>query len=559
MSQQALDLSLESTCGLPSASPINASVQSALHNWKSVRTLLADTIQSYLVACSTLKTACTQPTRTPLERVIIEEALVTVDSELSSLTEEAHALRSAQVGLSTLRNKSGRLTRINILPPEILTYVFRLSTIHCVRDKEAKGCYNALAGVDIYWRELALNTPELWTHIDISPDTATRSLYDAARLRLERSNGEPIHFHVYEPKQKFGHTPEVEIFRLRDFISPFASRISTLDVETVNPSQFFIQSAIRACIEGGFSALKDLRVSVPDSSHSVYLHVREPVGKKARNHAISLRTLHLRNALFDLNGTSAIYRGLADFRLQGSGSAHIHIHLPQLANLFTQSPGLVTVKLSGIAVSDWRSSSDPPVLPVVLQSLEVLNLADLSSESLGLVLSLITQPNPAARLSVGLTFYEGQSDIVYEEFFARCHIATIYHQSDAECLLLRHIPPSIAQLVVFQSDISQHGALARTESFSGPTAPFAYHVLSVTLLSCVVSVEGLVNLIADLDIQDLTLDRCLVDRLMDLEGLIQHVSQDMVASLLEVYPNLICHISDEDSTSHLPCRTMFDR
>ncbi|KAG9119305.1 hypothetical protein FRC07_005726 [Ceratobasidium sp. 392] len=254
-------------------SATDTSVQVALHTWKSARILLADAIQSYLSACATLSVACARPTHTPLERTVVEDALVAVDSELTSLTSEAKALRDAQVGLSTLRNKSGKLTRINALPPEILTYIFKLSTTYCMRDKAAKGCYNALARVDIYWRQLALDTPELWTHIDISPDAPTgRSLYEASKLQLERAKGEPVYLHLHELKQPYG-TPHVEVRRLKDFLAPYAPRISALDMETVNKSQLLISSVLDACIDSGFSALQDLRIRVPEKSYNLYVNV----------------------------------------------------------------------------------------------------------------------------------------------------------------------------------------------------------------------------------------------------------------------------------------------
>ncbi|KAG9122392.1 hypothetical protein FRC07_001268 [Ceratobasidium sp. 392] len=310
------------------------SVQSVLHTWKSARTLLADTIQSYLSACATLNAVCTRPTHTPLEHTVVEDALVAVASELSALASEAQALRDAHFGMSTLRRRSGRLTGINALPPEILSYIFKLSVTHCMRDKA-----------------LALNTPELWTHIDLSPDAPTgRSLYDAAKLQFERAQDEPVHLHLYEPRQQYG-TPDVEVRKLRDFLAPYASRITALDLDTLDQSHKLIQSVLGACIQRGFLALQDLVVLVPDKTFIFRLHVREPVGKKARKHSnIAIKTLHLQNALFDWRST--IYHDLVDLRLQASGAARMDVTLLDLANVFAQSSGLVVLKLSNILVGN---------------------------------------------------------------------------------------------------------------------------------------------------------------------------------------------------------------
>ncbi|KAG9111196.1 hypothetical protein FRC07_008079, partial [Ceratobasidium sp. 392] len=436
----------------------------------------------------------------------------------------------------------------------ILTYIFKLSTVYCMRDKAAKGCCNALARVDIYWRQLALDTPELWTHIDLSPDAPNgRSLYDASKLQLERAKNELVHLHLYEPKQQYG-SLDVEVHRLRDFLAPYAPRISALDLHSLNRSQSLIHSVLGVCIEGGFSTLQHLRVRVPESIYHLYLNIREPVGKKAKKHSIAIKTLHLKNAVF--NWKSTIYHGLVGLRLQAAGEAHMHVSLPDLANVFARSPALVTLKLSGIVIGNWFSDQDRPP-PVVLESLEVLNLVDLSPDNLRLVLYLIAQPKASARLSTGLTFYENEPKFVYREFFERCHVSTLYHESDAEYLQLAEIPPSIDRLIVFKSDVTQQPAIGQSGSLDS-SASASHHIPYVTLVSCVVTPEGLVSLIADLDIQVLRLDCCLIDRLMDSEGSIHYVTEEITTSLLEVYPNLICSISDVDSTLHLLCRAMFD-
>ncbi|KAG9121420.1 hypothetical protein FRC07_002633 [Ceratobasidium sp. 392] len=327
-------------------------------------------------------------------------------------------------------------------------------------------------------------------------------------------------------------------------------------MEIVNKSQSLISSVLDACIDGGFSALRDLRIRVPEKSYNLYVNVRQPVGKKARKHSIAIKSLHLQNA--PSNWRSTIFHGLIDLRIQAGGSVHVAVSLQDLANVFAQNPSLVTLKLSGIDIGSWSWGEDEAPPPVVLEFLQVLNLIDLDLDILKLVLSLIAQPKRSAHLSAGLTFYESDSNFVYEEFFERCHVSTLYHESDTEYLQSRQIPPSIDRLIVFKSDITQQPVIGQSGSLDS-NASSSHHIPYVTLVSCVVALEGLVSLIADLDIQVLRLDCCLMDRLMDSEGLIHHVTQDMAALLREVYPNLTCTVSDVDSTAHLPCRTMFDR
>ncbi|KAG9075459.1 hypothetical protein FS749_012859, partial [Ceratobasidium sp. UAMH 11750] len=76
------------------ASPaINTTLNSVLGEWKTARTLLAASIQSYRAACVTLITACAKPMHCPSERSDLEELLVVMNSELESLVSDENALR----------------------------------------------------------------------------------------------------------------------------------------------------------------------------------------------------------------------------------------------------------------------------------------------------------------------------------------------------------------------------------------------------------------------------------------------------------------------------------
>ncbi|KAG8784482.1 hypothetical protein FRC12_018652 [Ceratobasidium sp. 428] len=63
-----------------------------LDEWKAARTLLTDALQSYLDASATLRAACTSSSHRSPDSSLVEEALVTIDSELESLTSEAKSL-----------------------------------------------------------------------------------------------------------------------------------------------------------------------------------------------------------------------------------------------------------------------------------------------------------------------------------------------------------------------------------------------------------------------------------------------------------------------------------
>ncbi|QRW07363.1 F-box-like protein [Ceratobasidium sp. AG-Ba] len=477
------------------ATPIIEDVWAALAQWKTARAIFSSALESYLTTCDSLVAACTQPTRLRSERNAVDDALVAVDSELGLISSEIHTLYTSHISMCTLRNKSGKLTRINILPPEVLRSIFRLSNTYCLYDHRAKGCYNALAQVDRYWRQIALDTPELWTHVDVSPDTPTRSM-GLSRMILERSKGGPIDLHVYEPENTAvgGPTHQEETEKFKKFLSPYIPHIVTFRLETSLPTSYFAHSLTELWDETHIANLHDVSIIFPDPCGVLSLISDFP----------ELETLHLQNAMLDLG--SLVCHGLVDLRIEcANGTIIPHIDSYDLAVTLAASPNLAMLKLNA-PFGRW----DERDLPLVtLDSLEVLNLTKLEPESLRLVLPLISRPNPQTQLSVGLTFYDDEQLLnEYRSFFSRCgRVSTLYHESTAEFLSMPYLPSSLSHLVIHQSDLSQPPFFNED-----PTQPLLRTITTITLEQCIVTLEGLMSLVAETGAQVVNLDRCLVDR-----------------------------------------------
>ncbi|QRV93211.1 F-box-like protein [Ceratobasidium sp. AG-Ba] len=535
------------------ATPIIEDVWAALAQWKAARAIFSSALESYLTTCDSLVAACTQPTRLRSERNAVDDALVAVDSELGLISSEIHTLRTSHISMCTLRNKSGRLTRINILPPEVLRSIFRLSNTYCVHDHQAKGCYNALAQVDRYWRQVALDTPELWTHVDVSPDTPTRSMYGLSRMMLERSKGEPIDLHVYEPENTAvgGPTHQEETEKFKKFLSPYIPHIVKFRLETSLPSSYFVHSLTELWDEIHIANLHDMSIILPNPYGAFISHIRFPGTRGVEQTPEAyFQTLHLQNAMLDLG--SLVCHGLVDLRIECTNGTIIpDIDVYDLAVTLAASPNLAVLKLQA-PFSRW-SELDLPL--VTLSNLEVLNLTKLEPESLRVVLPLISRPNPQTKLSVGLTFYDDEQLLSeYRSFFSRCGgVSTLYHESTAEFLSMPYLPSSLSHLVIHRSDLGQPPFFNED-----PTQPLPRTITTITLEQCIVTLEGLMSLVAETGAQVVNLDRCLMDRLMDFEGTIQYVSDETRLALLDVYPTLSCNVSDVDTTTHLSCRIIFE-
>ncbi|KAG8703521.1 hypothetical protein FRC08_002796 [Ceratobasidium sp. 394] len=530
----------------PPALPGNGSVRTALNEWKSLRTLLADTIQSYLTASATLRAVCVQSLRLPHERLVVEKALTSVGSELHSMVLEEKALRDTRISLSKLRNESTTLARTNTLPPEILTKIFMLSRTYCVHDDGAKLSYNALAGVSTYWRQIVINAPDLWTHIDIGPDTPTQSVYGLAKLLLRRTEGRPVHVHVFEPpKPPHGEpTSKLEIKAVTDFLSPFIHRVCTLDLDTRSYSRSLIQPVLELwASNGGSSASKALYVYRPNGTQLL----RPASHLNCGMILPSLRILHLQGTVFNWN--SPAYHGLVDLRIEATGQVDISVSVSQLANVLAMSPKLATLILSHVEVTSLEGWDAPT--PIVLGCLQVLNLVNTRPGSTKLVLPLITQPDPCAQLCVGLIFITHCAE-EFKDFSSRSHITTLYCDGYSLAALRRMPPINIPYLVLHGEAIHLHAAeivpaLPGAEIFS--------HVSRLTLLSCSLTFKSLVKFIVATGIKSLRLDCCLVE---DQNADCHPLPLDMQDALSEACPGLECTVSNTDSSKRLPCRIIFD-
>ncbi|KAG9127730.1 hypothetical protein FRC07_010342 [Ceratobasidium sp. 392] len=532
---------------------IDNTIRFALDEWKSARSLLAAAIRSYLTACHALRDAYILPS----EHSAVEELLVTIDSELQSLVSDEGSLLGTRMSLTAMRNNSTTLVRVNRLPPEILANIFALSKTYCVRDDRM--CFHNFTGVCAYWRQIATNRAELWTHIDVGPEVPD----SLTKLLLERTQDIPIHVHLHEPNPKVHDdrpTPEHEVSRVTKLLSPHMHRVCTLDIESHSYSRSFVGTMLNLWFEKGDPSLaKTLLVFRPSADKLLCPNGQSRNGvllsRSGNAMAIlrSLTKLHLQNVKFDWD--SGAYRGLVDLRLS-TLCDNISMSVSQLADIISENPKIVTLKLRRLRITCTTDWDQPP--PIELNCLKVLSLFFINSDSLRLLLPLIALPRAPSDLIVGLSIC---NDIHKElvQFFARSQMTTLYlydagYPFSAWTSLLNSLP-SPHNLVLHEfhmHDISTPEKITPEplELTSPPRLP------TVTLLQCTVTLEGLKNLVSNHNIQDLHLERCRVyrgaiDNPNELEG--------VRTSLLEVYPELKCNILDTDSGWQAFYRKAFDR
>ncbi|KAG8702811.1 hypothetical protein FRC12_017573, partial [Ceratobasidium sp. 428] len=146
-------------------------LRSALNGWKTAHKSLINAIQTYVAASVVLSTACTEFPNRASQGFLVEDTLITIGSGLEDLEDKLDRVR---MSLTTMRNSSWRLVRANALPQEVLGYIFELSGGCCVRDDDFS--LHHIVGVCAHWRRVAMDTPDLWTHVDVRPDASANWL-----------------------------------------------------------------------------------------------------------------------------------------------------------------------------------------------------------------------------------------------------------------------------------------------------------------------------------------------------------------------------------------------
>ncbi|KAG8698750.1 hypothetical protein FRC08_005733 [Ceratobasidium sp. 394] len=364
-----------------------------LNNWRTCRSTLTVVVESYLAACTDLTTIICASSRQSHQRRGIETAILAIDTELTSLASEEVVLRNARVSLTAARNLSTTLAPIHALPPEVLASVFFMVQYDSsdVHDSKMLPPAQLLAGVSSYWRQVAINTPSLWTCIDI---TTTQTNYDYFTLLLDRSSNHPIYLTISEPNENNDRPLSGSS---STFLTRASRRVHTLDISSEGYQSGVTNTIMQLWLRHGLGGVtKVLRAR---RLRGDPLQLGLP-GEQAGEPLGSVAVLALDDVT--IPWTSMVYHNLVDLRLWFSSSTKARISISQLATVLASSPGLVILKIYGLEVAsldDWDATT-----AVQLVHLEALFLGNLSYRSCELLLPLIPLSNCLGDLSIGLEF-----------------------------------------------------------------------------------------------------------------------------------------------------------
>ncbi|KAG8737558.1 hypothetical protein FRC12_017107 [Ceratobasidium sp. 428] len=444
------------------------------------------------------------------------------------------------------------MTHINTLPAEILTQIFALSKVYCYRPhyEDFLSYFNTTA-VCSYWRQIALDTPTLWTHVDVGPTIPT----ELTQLLLQRTKDQEMYLHVYEPKQEVSSQPENLEEASRKIISmltPHIRRVCALQLQSFTGSAVFVSSVLNLWLNhGDAQTTRSLLINRPFFNEILSVDAPKPgacvsQSKNAKQVLLSVTTLHMGGSL--LPWDCSAYRDLVELKLQFH-RCKASASESQLASLLSANPRLATLKLAFLSITRTHGWTQPP--PVLLSRLEVLDLVKIKPDDLELLLPLIAVPDSPGDLSVAVIL-DQRPQAALERFFSRSQMTTLYCYYPGYYLtprpsLLRSL--ACVKTVLILKQLAFHGQ-ADTIDVEPPPTPLASSIPDMILLSCEVTLEGLKNLVAEYRIRSLRLQHCKSpDRIHNSQTL-----QNIQNSLLAIYPNLQILIEDEDTTFDHPVR-----
>lgn len=396
----------------------------AYQRWKSVRSRLAHTIQDYADACDTLDDALSRHS----EQKSFEQTLVDLDAEQSGLEKDYERLNRTHVVLSRNRNLSKQLVPINSLPVEILSQIFQHATCTCPYElKYLSGVGphiypDALAGVCSIWRKIAVNSPSLWSHIDLTISTAkNNNYYRCARIWSERAKNAPLELHI-QSIDKAPAIAESQVLELLAFLTPLAKRVRLLQVWFDRSTRHLVQRILACWAKHGSPGVaQTLQLGSIDSCLAELQEWDTTADDDAPLVQVdeffrSLQSLDLEG--FHIPWESKIYNGLVRLSLEATmlGDSHRLTQL-QLATILRASPQLRELKLIAVQVQPERWGTREPVLLAELEALVV-------HESLGFVLPLICPGSKPLRLGIAAS-EDPMALEATRSFFNRAAIETL--------------------------------------------------------------------------------------------------------------------------------------
>ncbi|KAF8594168.1 hypothetical protein BDV93DRAFT_529481 [Ceratobasidium sp. AG-I] len=429
---------------------------------------------------------------------------MSINDELPELADEERQLFKSRTTLNILRNRSSTLTPINALPLEILSNIFALTSLSCVRTSAASPNHTSLVcpavflSVCTHWRRIAIATSRFWSHIDLVPSSdPSHRLYKRATIWLERAKMAPLHVHIHEKTCARGDG----ITHLVEFLQPYMQRLCTLYIYTECHSLDLFEAVLDCWLRHG----------QPGSAKTLILYRPPPIALLASLGPQQLQLLHTRHSRERIEGflgpLSALrlhnvsmgwgisaHRGLVELHLE-SLPDRVGLTVGQFADVLRGTPMLRVLKLARMGFR--HEGVEEEVESVQLKCLEELNVLAARPSTLKLLLPVIVPGNSPLAMSMAL---ESRNSIFEEvkSFFDRSNVSLLYidvQNQDWLPLLfgsLRHLQTLAIKGYNLSQTIFPYPELA----FNNNSPPVCGQLASLSFIGCILAPELLHNMLA---------------------------------------------------------------
>lgn len=338
-----------------------------------------------------------------LEAYFISEAESAASLEPSSSTIGEKQPSNAWLHSLRFRNRTSKDVLIGRLPPELLTRIFIIITTADEIDFEATECMPrckrsaaVLSGVCYDWRQLAIRTCQLWSHVDIWL-RESQSYLSLAKLWLERAGGALLDIHVHSESVLCTNDESVCQALLGDRVAQFRS------LHVMSYSSDFLASMVNFWLNDRNSRPLDTLVL----SRWFCSRASEKLPLQPNPLLLTVRTLKLCGVF--INWDYVIIRNLVELELHKLFPRN-SLTEDQLSQLISACPELRSLSINQVRIRRGSTSLDRS--PVKVDKLDSFTLGHLpKGRSTRRLLRLIGSVSPSLCLSLQRTFCSTQEAV----------------------------------------------------------------------------------------------------------------------------------------------------